>query len=92
MGPGDGIDDIDHNCFNDAEYRERRKMISEVALSYSLTDLEIPKIDYTDQEKGTWKYCYPRLMELYKTNACEEYNWAIRDFERHVGYKADDIP
>ena len=48
MGPGDGIDDIDHNCFNDAEYRERRKMISEVALSYSLTDLEIPKIDYTD--------------------------------------------
>jgi phenylalanine-4-hydroxylase len=61
-------------------------MISETALSYNLRDLEIPRITYNETEKAVWKLCYPTLMQLYKTNACEEFNWTMREFEKHVGF------
>jgi hypothetical protein len=64
-------------------------MITETALSYNLRDPEIPRIIYNEQEKAVWKLCYTTLMQLYKTNACEEFNWTLREFEKHVGFKAD---
>lgn len=77
LGAGDGIQDTDHPGFNDPEYRKRRKIIAEAALNYKLAEKEIPRITYTDNEKSVWKICYPKLMELYKTNACKEFNWTI---------------
>lgn len=64
-------------------------MITETALSYNLRDPKIPRIIYNEQETAVWKLCYTTLMQLYKTNACEEFNWTIREFEKHVGFKAD---
>lgn len=92
LGAGDGIQDTDHPGFNDVNYRQRRKMISELALNYNLRDREIPRVEYTENEKGVWKLCYPQLLDLFKTNACEEFNWTISEFQKHVGFRADEIP
>lgn len=77
LSSGDGIQETDHPGFNDPEYRQRRSMITNKAFAYKLADASIPKINYTENEKQVWKYCYNRLKELYKTNACEEFNWTI---------------
>lgn len=68
-------------------------MITKAALSYKLSDNKpIPTIKYTDTEIGVWKYCYGRLKELFKTNACEEFMWTIDQFEKHVGFTTEEIP
>lgn len=70
LSSGDGIQETDHPGFNDQEYRSRRDLITKAALSYKLSDKEIPKIVYTEQEKEVWKFCYGNLQQLFKTNAC----------------------
>lgn len=52
----------------------------------------IPRIEYTEDEKGVWKLCYNKLSELFKTNACKEFNWTIKEFEQNVGFTDSDIP
>ena len=74
LGEGDGIQEADHPSFRDRVYRARREHIAQVALDYNLHDKSIPTIDYTADEIGVWKYCYPKLKKLLKTNACEETN------------------
>jgi len=92
LGAGDGIQDTDHPGFNDKEYRMRRAEIAKAALNYKVADKSIPIIEYTQQETETWNYCYSRLENLFKTNACEEFNWTIDQFKKHVGLRADRIP
>ncbi len=93
MSSGDGIQESDHPGFKDAEYRKRREIVTKAALSYKLNDKKgIPEINYNETEKEVWKYCYGKLKELFKTNACEEFKWTIDQFERHVGFTADEIP
>lgn len=77
MGAGDGIQESDHPGFNDKDYRIRRAEIAQAALNYKLKDESLPFINYNENEKIVWKYCYPRLVNLFKTNACEEFNWTI---------------
>lgn len=77
LGAGDGIQESDHPGFNDPEYRRRREEITQISLQYNLRDKELPPVIYTEQEKSVWKYIYPRLLKLFKTNACEEFNWTI---------------
>lgn len=92
LGAGDGIQDTDHPGFNDKEYRKRRAEIAQAALAYKVADKAIPHIEYSETEKGVWKFCYERLERLFKTNACEEFNWTIDQFKKHVGLRADAIP
>ena len=80
LGAGDGIQDTDHPGFNDAEYRRRRAEITQASLRYKLSDPTLPIINYTEQEKEVWRFIYPRLTEMFKTNACEEFNWTIDQF------------
>lgn len=89
---GDGIEEIDHPGCKDPEYVKRRKHIATVALDYKLTDGEIPYLQYNDNEKYVWKYCFSRLKELFKANAANEYNWALNQFEKHIGFSTDDVP
>jgi len=70
LSSGDGIQEVDHPGFNDLEYRKRRQMITTSALSYKMSDPKILDVKYTDQEKSVWKFCYPKLKDLFKTNAC----------------------
>jgi phenylalanine-4-hydroxylase len=92
LSSGDGIQETDHPGFSDPEYRKRRDVITKAALAYSIRDRDLPRIDYTKTEKDVWKFCYLRLKELFKTNACEEFRWTIDQFEKHVGFTTDDIP
>lgn len=89
---GDGIEEIDHPGCKDPEYRARRAYIASLALNYKMSDREIPRIEYTKDEQWVWNYCFSRLKVLLKANACKEYNWAIDQFEKHVGFTVDNIP
>ena len=77
LSSGDGIQATDHPGFSDQEYRRRRDLITKAALAYSVRDRDLPRIEYTQTEKDVWKFCYSRLKESFKTNACEEFRWTI---------------
>ena len=59
---------------------------------YKIRDSSIPSCVYNDKEKEVWKYCYSRLKKLFKTNACDEFNWSIDQFEKNVDYCEEEIP
>jgi len=81
----------DHPGFKDKEYRDRRKMISEIAMNYKHGE-PIPKINYTESENKTWQVVYERLTALYPKYACEEYNYLFPLFQQNCGFRAQNIP
>jgi len=48
-------------------------------MDYRMRD-PIKRLDYTQSEKETWAFCYKNLVRLFKTNACDEFNWTIDQF------------
>ena len=92
LSEGDGIQDADHPGFRDPEYKARRKEITDLAFSYKY-GMPITNITYTETEKAVWKMCYERLKTLFATNACQEFNWTVAEFEKEVpNFGANEIP
>nr|XP_020469440.1 tyrosine 3-monooxygenase isoform X2 [Monopterus albus] len=83
--------DQEHPGFKDPAYKQRRKMIGDIAFSYKHGEL-IPRVEYTEEEIGTWREVYSTLRDLYATHACSEYLEAFYLLERHCGYSPDSIP
>ncbi|XP_054632383.1 tyrosine 3-monooxygenase [Dunckerocampus dactyliophorus] len=83
--------DHDHPGFTDPVYRQRRKMIADIAFGYRHGD-PIQRVDYTEEEIGTWREVFSTLRDLYSTHACSEYLEAFRLLERHCGYSPNNIP
>jgi len=83
--------DSDHPGFTDAVYRARRKEFADIAFFYK-HGTPIPKVNYTEQEKGVWKVVYNNLKRLYKTHACYEHNHVFPLLEENCGYSEDEIP
>jgi len=83
--------DSDHPGFTDPVYRARRKEFADIAYFYRHGQ-QIPKVDYTDKEKETWKTVYKNLKKLYKTHACYEHNHVFPLLEENCGYSEDSIP
>ncbi|EFC37635.1 phenylalanine 4-monooxygenase [Naegleria gruberi] len=81
----------DHPGFHDKEYRDRRKMISDIAINYKHGE-PIPRIQYTQNENNTWKVVYEKLTELYPKYACEQYNYLFPLFQENCGFRAENIP
>ena len=52
----------------------------------------IPQLDYTDQERDVWAYCYRNLIDMFKDNACDEFNWTIAEFQKEINLCETEIP
>ena len=91
LSEGDGIQDANHPGFRDPVYRERRDFITNYAMDYKVGE-PIKNMDYTQVENDVWKFCYERLIKMFKTHACEEFNWSIEEFKKEIGMNADEIP
>merc|ERR1711909_116794 len=83
--------DSDHPGFTDQVYRARRKEFADIAFHYK-HGTPIPKVTYTEQERGVWKVVFNNLKRLYKTHACYEHNHVFPLLEENCGYCEDDIP
>lgn len=83
--------DSDHPGFKDTDYRARRKMIAMVAKTFKHGE-KITKVEYTDDERRTWKEVYLRLKALYPTHACKQHNYIFPLLEQNCGYREDNIP
>jgi phenylalanine-4-hydroxylase len=81
----------DHPGFNDAEYKNRRKQIVEIAHTY-MHGTQIPRIEYNAEETKTWGAVYNRLKETHQRWACEEVKSVWSKLEENVGYGPDKIP
>uniref|UniRef100_A0A8C6WWX7 Tyrosine 3-monooxygenase n=1 Tax=Neogobius melanostomus TaxID=47308 RepID=A0A8C6WWX7_9GOBI len=83
--------DQDHAGYTDQVYRQRRKMIGDIAYRYRHGEA-IPRVEYTAEEIGTWREVYSTLRDLYASHACSEYQEAFCLLEKHCGYSPDNIP
>nr|BAF73417.1 tyrosine hydroxylase [Dugesia japonica] len=81
----------DHPGFHDKIYKSRRMEIAEIAFNFKYGD-KIPRVEYFESEKETWREAYITLTSLYKDYACKEQLIGIKKLEEKCGYGPNDIP
>jgi len=83
--------DSDHPGFTDPVYRARRKEFADIAFNYKY-GTPIPRVEYTEEEIGTWRTIFKNLTTLYPTHACKQYNHIFPLMVEHCGFREDNIP
>lgn len=79
LSEGDGIQEADHPAFRCEIYKKRRAEVTQMAMDYKMCE-PIPRMEYQQHELDVWKFCYNNLLSMFKTNACDEFNWTISEF------------
>lgn len=65
-----GLAQESHPSLNDKAYLERRNMITNISASYDLVSSpEIPRIDYTKEERQIWHTLFDELSEAQDKHA-----------------------
>ena len=83
----------DHPGFNDEVYKKRRQEIVTISNSYYTEDgLNIPNVNYTEEENELWGYMWDQLTHLHKLHACEEFNHSFNEFIRECDFQRNKIP
>jgi phenylalanine-4-hydroxylase len=77
--------EADHPGFNDPAYRQRRDEIARIANECDETPRDV---EYTPTEVATWRTVHDKLVELYPTHACREYNAVLAELD----YRSESIP
>ncbi|XP_025098856.1 tryptophan 5-hydroxylase 1-like isoform X2 [Pomacea canaliculata] len=83
--------DYNHPGFSDKTYRQRRKIISDIAFDFKQGQ-PIPRIEYTQSEIKTWGHVYRQLKNLHSTHVCWEYLYNFELLEKEGIYSPDNIP
>lgn len=83
--------DMNHPGFSDMEYRERRKLIAEVAFGYKYGD-SIPFIDYSETENKTWRSVFRTVQDLMPKHACAEYREVFATLMNEGIFVEDKLP
>mmetsp|Transcript_9096 Transcript_9096/g.13637 ORF Transcript_9096/g.13637 Transcript_9096/m.13637 type:complete len:523 (+) Transcript_9096:57-1625(+) len=81
----------DHPGFKDADYRERRKKITESASRHRFGE-PIPGVKYVEDEIKTWSMVFDKLQPLTQKYACQEYLEVIPELHKDCGFRRDNIP
>ncbi|KAJ1990975.1 hypothetical protein GGI25_003828 [Coemansia spiralis] len=81
----------DHPGAKDPVYRKRRLEIVQKAKQYR-TGQPLPRIEYNEQERDTWRQVYTRLRAMYPHYACREFLHVFPLLEQNCGYGPDAIP
>ncbi|GAB1599430.1 tryptophan 5-hydroxylase 1-like [Argonauta hians] len=83
--------DSDHPGFTDKEYRKRRKIIADTAFSYR-HNMNIPRVEYSEEETRTWKHVYMNIKSLFPTHACSKHRHFFDLLEKKGIYSENFIP
>jgi len=88
---GSELDHPDHPSFKDKEYRKRRQMFTDVAMSYKSGE-PLPRISYTEEENRTWAQIFEVLMELIPKHASKKYNYNLKVLIKESQFTKDRVP
>ncbi|OAF68367.1 Phenylalanine-4-hydroxylase [Intoshia linei] len=77
----------DHPGFHDKEYIKRRQDIAEISNRYKFGQ-ELPIINYTNEENETWSKVFTALEPIYKSHACEKFNYHFKILQDEKIYKS----
>lgn len=83
--------DMNHPGFADKVYRERRKIIAEIAFGYKYGD-PIPHIEYSETENKTWRSVFRTVLDLVPKHACMEYRQVFARLQKEGLFIEDRIP
>jgi phenylalanine-4-hydroxylase len=80
-----------HPGFHDETYKKRRRDVCEQGMKYRSGE-PVPYLEYTPQENETWATIWDKLIELYPTHACRQFNENIKLLQERAGYGRNAVP
>ncbi|MEM7448681.1 MAG: ACT domain-containing protein [Myxococcota bacterium] len=81
----------DHPGFQDPAYRAQRSRIDALARAYRYGD-PIPEVEYSAEERSTWRTVCERLQELRHRFACREYRQSLETLRQECDFGPERIP